>query len=226
MIIKDPAIDPYIIKSDGKTFDVYKYHISETDKKYETSEGYFVSLENACDRIRNLMTAEQLDVVDFTTFLETYQRITEGVRIVFIKYSQSNALAVDGERMRGVSVILGSGGDGQMSNIFRERFLNPEAYKDEEGVMQQPFIPAHVKEDYQIHREESIALIVDQKTAKRLEEEGFKSLGQVRTGSIEIPENVDVPDLQGKGGTPIKIDMDKVWFHGRVKTTAAEDEEE
>ena len=80
MNIEDKLIEPYFIKSDGESFDLYEKKVIQSGKNEgqvtETVRGYYISLEGVLKRIVQLKVANSNDVLTLKDYLTQYNQLS------------------------------------------------------------------------------------------------------------------------------------------------------
>lgn len=80
MIIKDSTTKPFLIKTNGESFDLYEEKEIQDGKRAgentEINRGYFISLESAVQRMVQLKVSNGDEVVSLSKYVEAYKETT------------------------------------------------------------------------------------------------------------------------------------------------------
>jgi hypothetical protein len=83
MEIRDELLNPFFIKTDGESFDLYEEREVQDGKRAgeltSVNRGYFLSLESALKRVTQLKVAGLADIVTIKQYIEAYKDVSDSL---------------------------------------------------------------------------------------------------------------------------------------------------
>lgn len=83
MEIRDELLNPFFIKADGDSFDLYEEREVQDGKRAgeltNINRGYFLSLGSALKRITQLKVADSAEVATIKQYIETYKNVSDSL---------------------------------------------------------------------------------------------------------------------------------------------------